>query len=55
MTAGDPDYFTVSATAGGAAIDITGQAAAGCAVSNIVEDVYAAGGTHRVSAFTIAL
>jgi hypothetical protein len=55
VTSGDPDYFTVSATAGGAAIDITGQAAAGCAVSNIVEDVYAAGGTHRVSGYTIAL
>jgi hypothetical protein len=55
VVAGDPDYFTVSATSGGAAIDITGQAGAGCAVSNIVEDVYAAGGTHRVSSFTIAL
>ena len=55
VTAGDPDNFTVSATSGGAAIDLTGQAAAGCGVAAIVEDVYAAGGTHRVSTFTIAL
>ena len=54
-TAGDPDYFNVAATAGGAAIDITGQAAAGCVVSNITEEAYAAGGTHRVSTLTIAL
>jgi hypothetical protein len=54
-TPGDPDYFTVSATSGGAAIDLTGQAAAGCFVSNITEEAYAAGGTHRVTAFIITL
>jgi hypothetical protein len=55
VVAGDPDNFTVSATSGGAAIDLTGQAAAGCGVAAIVEDPYTAGGTHRVSTLTIAL
>lgn len=55
VTAGDPDTFDVSATAGGAAIDITGQPAAGCVVSDIVEEVYSSNGTHRVSTLTINL
>jgi len=55
VTAGDPDYFDVSATAGGAAIDITAQAAAGCVVSDIVEETYSSAGTHRVSTLTIDL
>ncbi len=55
VVAGDPDYFQVAATAGGAAIDITGQAAAGCGVSNIIEEAYASNGTHRVSSYTIPL
>lgn len=55
VTAGDPDYFQVAATAGGAAIDITGQAAAGCVVSNIVEETYSSNGTHRVNSYTIDL
>lgn len=55
ITAGDPDYFDVSATAGGAAIDITAQAAAGCVVSDIVEETYSSSGTHRVSTMTIDL
>jgi hypothetical protein len=55
VTPADPDTFQVSSTQGGAAIDITGQPAAGCAVSKIVEEVYAANGTHRVSTLTIAL
>jgi hypothetical protein len=55
VTAGDPDYFQVSLTQGGAAIDITGQHAAGCVVSDIIEDVYAGAGTHTVSTFTINL
>lgn len=54
-TAGDPDYIQVAATQGGAAIDITGQAAEGCMVSNIVEETYSSNGTHRVTAYTIAL
>lgn len=55
VTAGDPDTFDVSATAGGAAIDITGQPAAGCMVSDIVEEVYSGSGTHSVTALTINL
>lgn len=55
VTAGDPDYFQVAATAGGAAIDITGQAAEGCMVSNIVEEAYSSNGTHRVSSYSVAL
>jgi len=55
VTAGDPDHFTVSATSGGAAIDITGQAAAGCFVSNITEETYSSSGTHRVTGYTITL
>lgn len=54
-TAGDPDYFQVAATQGGAAIDITGQHAAGCVVSKIVEETYSGAGTHRVSTLTINL
>lgn len=52
VTAGDPDYFTVSATAGGSDIDITGQPTAGCVVSNIIEEAYASDGTHRVNNWT---
>lgn len=55
VTASDPDYFDVAATVGGAAIDITGQAAAGCVVSNITEETYSSNGTHRVSTLTIDL
>jgi hypothetical protein len=55
VTAGDPDYFDVAATQGGAAIDLTGQAAAGCVVSNIIEETYNSNGTHRISTMTIDL
>lgn len=55
ITAGDPDYFQVSATSGGAAIDITAQAAAGCKVSKIVEETFAAAGTFRASTYNISL
>jgi len=55
VTAGDPDYFQVAATQGGAAIEITGQHTTGCVVSKIVEETYAANGTHRVNQFTINL
>lgn len=55
VTPGDPDYFDVAATAGGAAIDLTGQAGAGCWVSDIVEEAYGSDGTHRVSTLTITL
>lgn len=53
VTAGDPDTFQVSATSGGAAIDITGLPGANCAASKLVTDVYAsAGGTHNISTFS---
>jgi len=55
VTAADPDYFQVSLTNGGAAIDITGQAGALCTVSKIVEEVYSGAGTHRISTLTITL
>lgn len=54
VTSGDPDYFQVAATQGGGAIDITGQAAAGCVVSSITEESYAGGaGTHRIATLII--
>lgn len=55
VTAGDPDYFQVSATQGGAAIDITAQASADARLSKIVLETYAGAGTHRVSAFSVGL
>lgn len=54
-TAGDPDHFQVSATSGGAAIDLTGQHGGKCLVSKIVEETYAADGTHRINPFSISL
>jgi hypothetical protein len=54
-TAGDPDYFQVSATSGGAAIDITGQHSADARFSKVVLETYAADGTHRVTSFSQAL
>jgi len=55
-TAADPDYFQVSATLAGAAIDLTGSYPGGDArFSKIVIDAYAATGTHRVTAITNSL
>lgn len=54
-TAADPDYFQVSLTSGGAAIDITGLPSADCRVSLCVPEVYSGAGTHRVTAFSTAL
>ena len=56
-TAGDPDYFQVSLTSGGAAIDMTtSQPSADATVSKIVLEVYtAAGGTHNVTALSHSL
>lgn len=52
-TSADPDHFEVAATAGGAAIDITGQPAAGCMVSVIVEEgPYGAQGQFILNAGT---
>ena len=55
VTAGDPDYFQVSDTQGGSPKNITGQSSVKCAVSNIVEEVYPADGTHRISSLTVNL
>ena len=55
VTAGDPDYFQVAATSGGAAIDITGQHGAGCVVSKIIEETYGSAGTHSVSGHSVTL
>ncbi len=41
--------FKVAATSGGAAIDLTGQAAAKCLVSKIVPESYGAQGTYQVN------
>jgi hypothetical protein len=50
---GDVDTFQVSATLGGAAIDLTGQHAPACKVSKIVPEVFAAQGTYTVNSLTI--
>lgn len=47
------DTFKVAATAGGAAIDLTGAGASDCVVSRIFEDAYAGADTHQITAFTI--
>lgn len=54
-TSADPDYFQVSATLGGAAINITGQAAAGCVVSKVVEETFASSGTFRITTLPISI
>lgn len=53
--AGDPDTFKVSATQGGAAIDITGQHTAACKLSKVVLEAFAAQGTHTVTALSFGL
>lgn len=55
VTAADPDYFQVSSTQGGAAIDLTGQHAAACKVSKIVEESYGAQGTFTVQSLTTGI
>lgn len=54
-TAADPDYFQVSATQGGAAIDITAQPSAQCKFSKIVEETFAAQGTFSVSSLSLGI
>lgn len=52
--AGDPDYFQVSTTSGGAAVNLTGQPSADARVSKQVLEVYtASGGQHDVNTFSI--
>lgn len=48
-TLADPDTFQVALTAGGAAIDITGQHIAQCKASKIIEETFGAQGTFTVS------
>lgn len=55
VTASDPDYFQVSTSSGGAAVDITGQHAAACKVSKIVEEAFAAQGTFTVSTASVGI
>lgn len=47
--------FQVSATQGGAAIDLTAQAVDACVGSKIVEETFGAQGTHTVSSATLGL
>lgn len=49
------DTFQVAATAGGAAINLTSEAAADCVVSAIVEETFAAQGTFTVSTANLNL
>jgi hypothetical protein len=49
------DDFQVSETSGGAAINITTNAAPDCLVSKIVPRVYAAQDTHTVGSYTFGL
>jgi len=56
VTAGDPDSFSLSTTAGNAnPVTITGQPSADAQFSKLVQEVYSNAGTHRVSTFTLAL
>lgn len=49
------DDFQVAATAGGAVINLTTEAASDCLVSKIVPRVYAAQDTHTVATFSFGL
>ena len=49
------DTFNVAATSGGVAIALSGSASAGCWVIAITEDVYAAQGTHSLTAGTVTV
>jgi len=45
--------FKVAATAGGAAIDLTGAGAGDCVVSKIVENAYGGAGTHTINSYSL--
>ena len=49
------DTFQVSATSGGAAIDLTGEPGRSCVVSKITEEAFGSQGTLTVSANTLRL
>lgn len=54
-TPADPDTFQVALTAGGAAIDITGQHVPACKLSKIVEESFGAQGQFQVQSLATAL
>ena len=49
------DSFKVSASLGGAAVDLSTAPSFGCVVCAITEDVYAASGTHTLNTATVAI
>lgn len=49
------DTYQVGATAGGSAINLTGYPGRKCVVSTIVEEAFAAQGTHTISSSTLRL
>lgn len=49
------DTFKVAATAGGAAIDLTGTGGSGCVVSSITEETYGGGGSHLIANWALGL
>ena len=55
VTPADPDYFQVSLTQGGAAVNITGQPAAQCKFSKIVEETFAAQGTFTPTSLSFGI
>lgn len=55
VTAGDVDYFQVSTTSGGSAVDITAQPSADARVTKVVPETYAGAGTHRITALSVSL
>lgn len=55
VTASDPDYFQVSATQGGAAIDITGIGSGQCKASKVVVETFAAQGTLTLSSLNYGI
>lgn len=49
------DTFKVAATAGGAAIDLTGAGGSACVVSAITEELYGGAGTHTITSWALGL
>lgn len=54
-TAADPDTFQVASTAGGSAINLTGQHTAACKLSKIVPETFGAQGTHTITSLSVGL
>lgn len=49
------DTFQVSATLGGAAINLTAQAADSCVAAKIIEETFGAQGTHTITSSSLGL